>query len=738
VRNLPTFRIQGLAAATLLGVSLATFVGFSGQALAAQPESAAQKKEDTENAELLRDFIHFTRINRTDVAAGFGRKLLDKKLPNVKFVELVEKSGEADRFADTIGKALRVGELEATAANLLNQFEQGKLERVRNADEIKRNIEMLDKGQRPKMYARERLVAAGEYAVPQLLAALLDRRDPIRKAESQRLLVDMGQQAVVPLSTALVALDDSGKELVADVLGLIGHRTSTPFLMDVLLSSKSPNVKQACERALSRIGPSGTTSDPAELYRDLGESYYAEKPELTSFPGEPFQLLWVYNPAIGLTMSAIRTEVYHEAMAMRMAERSMTLRESGNDGAVALWLASNFSREIQTPAGYDNPAYPKTKRDAMYFAVVAGAGPSQSVLARGLDTKNTPLARRAIAAIEQTAGGSAMRNDGVGEGGRRPLIEALRYPNRRVQYEAALALGRSQPDVTFSGSERVVPLMASAIRDASARFAVVLTSDRELGAGYRRTLERAGYTVLPVGAQLSDVAAPISETPGIDLIVSNMTLDSTNSMLTDVRANPKLGATPILVLLPTSEAIDLARKYDRDPMIAVRGRGINESQLTEAASQLVESASGGPIKPEEARDYSARSLAVLRDLAVSGNTTLDVSEASLPLIAALGESTGKTRLDVAEVLARINQKRVQVALMDAAMNASGDERILLMNKVADSAKRFGNQLELRQIKRVTELATTAPDKEATAAAALIGSLNLSNTNLVPMILGKGG
>lgn len=735
MRNLQTFSIRGLAAASLLGVSLAAFVGSAGQAVAAQPESAAQRDIDRENAELLRDFLHFTKVNRADVAAGFGRKLLDKNLPATKFVDLVENSGEADRFAETIGKAMRVGELEATAAALLKLYEQGKLERVRNADEIKRNIEMLDKGQRPRMYARERLAAAGEYAVPQLLAALLNRNDPIRKAEASRLLIDMGQQAVMPLCTAMVSLDDNGREQVADILGVIGHRTSTAFLVDVLLSSRSPNVKQACERALVRIGVSEV--DPATLYWQLGESYYAEKPELTSFPGERHQLLWAFNPAIGLIPTAIDTVVYHEAMAMRMAERSMQLRGTGNDASVALWLASNFSREIQTPQGYDNPAYPKDWRDAMYFAVVAGAGHSQAVLARGLDTKNTPLARRAIAAIEQTAGGSAMRNEGAGETDRRPLIEALRYPNRRVQYEAALALGRSQPTIGFTGSERVVPLMASAIRDASARFAVVLTANAELGAGYRRTLERAGYTVLPVGVQLGDLAAPIAEKPGIDLILTDLTLDSTNAALTEIRANPKLGATPVLVLVEPTASIDLARKFDRDPMIAVRQRSINEAQVTAAATQLVEAASGGPITAEEARDYAARSLSVLRDLAVSGNATLDVSEAALPLIAAMDETSGKTRLDVAEVLARINQKRVQVALMDAAMNATGEERILLMSKVADSAKRFGNLLEQRQITRVTELAVKAPDQEATAAAALIGSLNLTNSNLVPMILGKG-
>jgi hypothetical protein len=142
------------------------------------------------------------------------------------------------------------------------------------------------------------------------------------------------------------------------------------------------------------------------------------------------------------------------------------------------------------------------------------------------------------------------------------------------------------------------------------------------------------------------------------------------------------------------------------------------------------------VTQEEARDYSARSLQILRDLAVSGNTVFNVADATLSLVSALGEAAGPTRLDVAEVLARIDERRAQVALMDAALNAAADERIALLGKVADSAKRFGNQLEPRQVDRVVELATTAQGAEATAAAALMGSLDLPNENLIPLILGR--
>lgn len=730
--------IYGLAAASILGTSLGAFAQQAGSTQG-QPQGATrQREEQLRNETLLRDFIHYIYINSPEGAAAMGRELMGRGLTATQFVDLVEKSNELGRFEDAIASAMRTPQVEPIAGQMLKMYEQGKLERVRHPEEIARNIQMLKGNMRGQMLARERLVAAGEYAVPQLLESLLNRNDPVLRSLSQGVLVNMGQQAVTPLSTALVGLDPVGQELVTDVLGLIGYRTAAPYLFDVLVSSQSQNVRRAAERALDRIKVEGMSADPSLLYGQLAEDYYDQKPELTSFPGENHQILWSFNPAIGLTMTGIRTEVYHEAMAMRSAERSLQMRPQGNDAALSLWLAANFSREIDTASieqqPYVNPAYGADRREAMYYAVAAGAGPSEAVLARALDRRDTPLARQAIAAIEQTAGGAALW---AGGGERKPLMDALIYPNRRVQYEAALALAKAQPTTGFVGSERVVPILASAVRDAAARFAIVIGSNKEVADSARRTLEGLGYTVLPVGLQLADVQADMAEKPGIDLIVStNLNPDATRGLIEQSRGTPKLGATPILAMTDPQGAIALRRVFDRDPLVEVRPMGLNESQVGAAVEQLVEKASGGPISEEEARAYAARSISVMRDLTVSSNPVFDVGDVALSLIEGMRDSGGQQKIDLAEVLSRINQKRVQVALMDAAMNSSGEEQIILLGKVADSAKRHGNLLESRQVQRVLDMAARAPGQTATAAAALVGALDVGNNNLVPLILGQ--
>jgi len=403
---------------------------------------------------------------------------------------------------------------------------------------------------------------------------------------------------------------------------------------------------------------------------------------------------------------------------------------------LAMWVASNFSREIDTPEGYENPAYPTSgadaRRSATYYAVAAGADVAQRVLSRAIEDRDTPLARRAIAAVEKTAGGKDLWS---GSNSSAPLLAALNYPNRRVQYEAALALAAAQPNAAFAGSDRVVPTLASTIRGATTQYAIVLTLEPEQYQSIRATLIKAGYTVLPQGRRMADLEAPISEAPAIDLVVAaGLTGESISGTIEDVRGQSKTLATPVLALTSATTYMELTRRYASDAGVSVRQSAISEQQMLEAVNQLVDRASGGPIAEAEASEYALRSLSALRDLAVSQNTVLSAGDAAAPLIAAITPATGEVKLKIAEILSRVDQDRAQRAVLDAAMTATGEERVALLDLVGQSGKRFGNKLEAGQVTKLTELAVKGADEEATAAASLIGTLNLGRTELVPMLL----
>lgn len=708
------------------------FIGILALATLIAPKIALAQDQQPSSASLLDDFRHYVITRQDEMAQAAGIALLNKALAPDEFVGLVEDSRfGVDGFDNAIRRGLFIDSLESIASQLEQLYEQGRRDKARNPDEIAANISLLAGNQRGRILATQRLQFASEYAAPQLLQVLLARTNPALESEVERVLVSMGADVVAPLSAALLKVDPVTQERLAVILGQTQHPAALAPLYDLETTTKNTDVKQAAQRAIARIsGSFNPNLKVSDLYMLLAEDYFDRSQSLTRFPGEGQQLLWTFDPSLGLYPTAVLTEVFDDTRAMQLLETSLQ-HDSSNTRAVALWIAANFMREIDTPAGYTNPVYSSDRRDALYFAVAAGPTITQEVLTRALTNRNTRLARRAIGALRQSAGGAGLWR---GLGDTKPLLDALSYPDRRVQYEAALAIGAANPVEPFPGADRVTPLLASAIRNVSARFALVVSPDFDQQQQLSRLLISDGYDALPAAATLTDAAAVIAEAPGLDLLIVAGAAQTVEQTIDQARNSTKLQATPILGILPVTGWNELHFQYDDDALTDLRRSGISEQNIVESFHQLVANASGSTLTLDESRAYALDALTVLRDLAISGSSSLSVSDAATPLIKALSATTDEVRLQVADVLARIGQKKTQVALMDAALDATDDEQVALLEKVTRSVKTFGDQLEARQVKRLVTLTNDDETQVATAAAALMGALNLQGREILDLIL----
>ncbi len=714
--------------------------GVLAMGLGASVTTAPVLGQDSEEAPrdpalLLKDYIHYITVAQFDLAAANAQALLNLGITPVEFVDVVESDPRLEaRFDEAYRRSQRRTELESLGASLFELYDDGRKARARDPQEIRRNIDLLTQNRRAQLLARDRIAAAGEYAVPHLLGVLTAQRNPLLENEVQEVMVSkLGPNAVAPLCAALPQLPPEVGESVIRVLGRIPYRMSLPYLYEASVAGETAAVREAAVAAIRNI--EGTYDNGTPLgarYRELGENYYGEPPSLTRFAGEDFQLLWEYRPDTGLYPVAIRTEVYHEARAMELAEKSLEL-DGSDRWALALWLASNFSRELDQPEGYENPAYGPERRDAMYYAVAAGAPSSQEVLRRAIQDRDTRLARKAIEALSRSASGVDLAE---GFGSQIPLVEALYYPDRRVQYEAALALGSANPVSGFDGADRVVPLLSSAIREAGTRYAVVVADDLEEQQRIRTLLESRGYEVLPPVKTLRDAEESISEVAGVDLMIGRTTPDRLQDMIESARQSNRLAATPVLGITSFNGVNRMSSTYAGDPLTRVVREGVSLQEIGEGARQLVEEAAGSPVTEAEAEAYAIACLNVLRELSVSRNGVLEVADAAPSLISALSETTGEVRIEVADVLSRIGQQRVQIALMDAALSSVDEEQVVLLEKMISSAKRFGNLLESRHVEELMDIADYGDDREATVAAALIGALNLPRDELVSLILNQ--
>ncbi|HZW05934.1 MAG TPA: hypothetical protein VFF65_02330 [Phycisphaerales bacterium] len=703
---------------------------------------AADEKTLKEAEAQLRDFVHYTKIARYDLASSYGQAVVDKLAKPVgkaegdaavtlgEFVRLLENGGEIARFEEAVGRGSRVPEIERVSATLANAYNQGKLEIARNATEITKSIDLLTGTQRQRLVARERLAAAGEYAMPQLLSAFQKRDNPALIAEVRQLMVDMGRQAARPLQAAVSQLDSGTQEAAIGVLGDIPYSSSRAVLNDLANNSKSDSVRRAASRALAKLGML-TPAPVSGEYMKLAESYYSAAESLTPFARDDQQLVWSYDAQTGLTARPVHTSVFHETMAMQVAEDALRA-DPKNQQAVSLWLAANFSREIGAPKDYVNPVY-KDRPESMFYAAAAGTDALQAVLARAIDNKDAQLARKAIAAMGKTAGPSALK---AGRG-RNALVEALRFPNRRVQTDAALVLASASSGQTFDGAERVVPVLASAVREAGAKYALVVAADGEKSKMIGDELRGLGYTVLPPAAKASDVEGSVSSVAGVDLVVTSLPARETAATVEAVRGHAKLSASPVLVMTDLEGANELGGKYDRDAMVRITRTGVSPEQSAEAVRQITASTIGEPLSADEASDYQNRSLDAIKAVAMSGSEAYSVNDATAPLAAAMGDAKGPLKTKIADVLSMIGDKRAQQAIVEAALSADGAEMVSLLGSATASAKRFGNMLDDRQVRRLLEAAGKTTTGEAgTALSALVGALNLQSDRVVPLILAK--
>ena len=681
-------------------------------------------------AEILDDFIHYTVIAKPDLAAAWAEELLASGLSDAELAQLLDDDRVlVERFNRAIQKAWEVPVLQDLASELDRRVEQGRLDLARNADRITEAIRMLKGNMRGKMLAQQRLVAAGEYAVPKLLQVVTDSQDDRLKVAVGDVIIMIGRQAVTPLCEALPEIDPMSQRYVCDRLADLGYPHAGPYLLELATDEGAATAtRDAAARAFRRVGGGG--GDLSVLYAELGRQYFNEYESLIAFPGEATNNVWSYDAFTGLVPTAVPTEIISEVMAMRVAGKSLRL-DPTNSTALSLFVASNLRRENQLPAGAADPVYGENRYSPAFYATVYGTAICLDVLGMAIDSLDTPLVRDAIAALAQTTGGANLF--GLASG-RQPLLESLRYPDRRVQYEAALTLGRALPDQPFPGDTSVVPALASAVRTGGASYAVVIAGDEEDRRVAASRLESIGFTIVGTGPALRGLEVEITQAVGVDLVVVDVSSAQTAiQSVADVRILARTAAAPVLLVSSAVDATRLKPQFRDDVRTAVFIARAADDAFAAAVDQLMRRATGGRMTDAEADAYAIEALAALRDIAIAANSTYDVSDAETSLLEAIDGRSGGTRLLVAEILALIDSDRAQRKLFDAALSSTGGEQIELLMHVAESVKRFGDRAEQRHVDALLQVVANSSGATAEAAAQVHGALNLPSETAIQLI-----
>jgi len=476
-------------------------------------------------------------------------------------------------------------------------------------------------------------------------------------------------------------------------------------------------------------GGGGIDSSLSMLYSNLAYQYFQGTASLYAYPYEHFNNVWSYDPFVGLVAMPVPTEVFGQIMAMQLASRALEL-DSANRDALSYFVAANLKRENDLPEGEVDPIYADTQYSPEFYATVFGTDVCLDVLALALDNLDTPLVRDALAALAYTTGGS---NLFASHQGRQPLLEALQYPDRRVQYESALTLGRALPRERFAGDVAVVPLLASAVRSGGESFALVLADDEEDQRVIADRLDQQGFSVLGSASSVGALEAVIAQSSAIDLIVIRYPkLQNAHIVLNNLRVLPQTIAAPVLAVSSGADLAAMRRDFRNDLRVKAAPWASVEAFET-AVDDLLQRAAGGRMEEADAEIYAIEALAVLEDIAVTNSPTYNIADAESALLDAMDHRSGGTRLLVAKILSLINSEQAQRDLFDAAMASEQSEQVELLNDVAASIKQFGSLLQDRQIRSLVRLVAEAEDETAEAAARVHGALNLPTDEAIHLI-----
>lgn len=707
----------------------------------AAPEPEPEPKESS-LVETVDNFWHWSAIARYDMAAAAGNRIVNSGATPEEVLAAFEQVATRRSRARAAGRASEgldlalirwqgIQPLREVATKLTQLINQGYDARAMDQKFIGETIERLGDNERAYRNALQRLRQSGQFAVPMMLRYLRDpaKRElhgPIRNA-----LVDLGRLVLSPLLAATETRDNNLLIPVISVLGQIHYDIAKPYLVRAATDPAAPeSVRIAVDRALKEMGQDASNDNPADLFYELGEKYYYDTAAVQAEKRSANSPVWFWDERAGLVMKPVSSAIFNEVMAMRAAQTALEMG-GGQTDAASLWLAANNKREAELPADNGVDAVHPNMPPAHFYNVAMGVQRLNSVLARGLRDQNSAVSLKAIRSLQGVAGQSNLF--GGDAGGGVPLVNALRFPDRTVRYEAAMAIAASLPQQPFNGQELVVPLLAEAVSQSgrpNVLLVVANEADRSRLAG-----ELAAYNIAG-GVGAAGAIAEARSLPSVDviLVASDVPDEEVAQVVRISRETPRLERTAKVIVRRTGGG-DWPRQAINDQSITVT-QATDAAQIAEAIEKGRQRTGGLPMDEKLANDFALRAAQLLSRLAISRGQVLDLSSALSSLLGSLGDPRPDIIKAVGDAVAMVESPQVQPALLDRAADAKNPEevRASLYRSLASSAKFYGNQLGGQQIASLRQTVAGEQNLDVRSAAAeALGALNAPVENVAQLI-----
>jgi CheY-like chemotaxis protein len=669
-------------------------------------------------------------LGKYDLAAKLLRALLEKQKPtDDELVKLEEKDGMAaflklrtiPQWSDD-PKADEQAKKDVSA--LIQQVRDAVKKKLTDPERLKLYVKNLNGSPEESEFALRELYRSGPEVVPYLVERLQDAKGGERANLLDALRRLARNKEVLPPLYAALDIDDP--LLQADLIDVFRRAPATgavPYLWRLAAPGGNEAVR---DKAVETIGylldtPSSKLEAPKAVLTRQAERYYLHQ---VSFADPKAVTVWRYDPAAKKLVrgwpgaEVVTADQAEEYYGLRYAKEALAIDPTYRPAQILL-LSLALDKAAAAPPAKGAPS-PQELLETANPEVVS------AVLERALAEQRTPVILATVKALgglaEQRAGKSSAHVDP-------PLVQALFYPDRRVQFFAADALLHLPGPPSPQATTRIVDILRRSLAaDPAARSGpkvLVGYFDDEINKRVVDAVTKAGYEAVPVRTG-KDVLRRLNEAADIDLLLLDEALPDPGLAATLAQLRADLNAAPLpLVLtakLDREEAVrGLADRY-RNVTVIPFGLALDVKELTKVLHDRL--ADGGPPLAEaEMRDFAEWSVRWLRLLAAGDPAGYDVRPAAEAVYAALraGKLSEPGQLDAILIVGRLPDGKAQTELANVVMDdrRPAKLRVAATQELVRHVQQHGALLAPAQVTALDGLYAKAADPDLKASLALL-------------------
>jgi CheY-like chemotaxis protein len=622
---------------------------------------------------------------------------------------------------DKINKETRanVEELIARVSNVLQKY-------LANADRMKQLIKTLPASDDDRTYAVRQIKRSGAMAVPYLIEAL--RQTPTTDDLHQILLDTLAQLDETCELPILAALDFKEPGLRIELIGVLKNRAdprAVAELWHIAANQDSGASKQATEALAYFLGTSNLPPAKQALTREA-EKYYQHK--VTFSNPEAVQIWRAENNQ--LTPSTANASQAEEYYALRYARQALDI-DPAYRPAQLVFLSTALEKGYER-AGIDQPLE-KGAPEVKELLKVVNGDLVKAVLQRALDERRLPVILGAVRALGDRGETSAART----EPGRLPLlVQALDYPDRRVQLAAADALLRMPGRPLYGAKARVVDVLRRALAGSAAATVLIGDANSSRAETVAQALRKAGFDAVAVRSG-REVMSRLNTASDVDavLVDSGISYPELPFLLGQLRADVNSGLLPVIVTTaerfsestPFERQQKLQRLADHYRNVWVMPATFSPENLKTAVTTRIAEASGKGVSEEERKASSGLAMYWLKRMATGETPGYDVRPAEGEIINAL--NSDDLAVLAIEAVGRFSDPEAQRSLARLVLDRSRrpELRAAAALELERNIEQFGARLtsdQVGQIDGLFQALATDPKLSGLRAnvALVIGSL----------------